>query len=246
MTRPTISNLFSPRLQLAMEEASDGKANKEVELVFYAQLVNLEALSRAELVEDHEQWEYRFPKTPGNASSGRMRVRKTTELKPSQKEPEYVLTIKTKLTDGTKGELEVSNPSSEAAFKQLEAISERGMIKRRYVLPIPGYKAKWEIDCYYPNDGTQSNGLQFYEWVKIDLELQDGDPDFVPTLPDGFTNVISPFNRRADDEAQIRMLYDQYFLRKNKYITPAAKAEPAQGETGATPEAPAVQELNQT
>ena len=192
---------------IATEDNATGKAEIELEKVFYAKILDRNLLATAKEIEHHEQWELKIPKTDENSSSGRMRVRKTT--KPNA-EPEYVLTIKTKHYLG--GETEVGNHSSEDAFKQFKAMSARGMIKTRYVFDIPNRIEKWEVDVFDYPDGTPC------DWCKIDLELKS-DIVGLPPFPTGLfdeRNVITNEDRCLESHMRIQELYDTVFIRKNE------------------------------
>ncbi|MDD2879755.1 MAG: hypothetical protein PHQ58_04915 [Rhodoferax sp.] len=192
---------------VATEDNATGKAEIELEMVFYAKLLDRNLLATAKETEHHEQWEIKIPKTDETASSGRMRVRKTT--KPNS-EPEYVLTIKTKHYLG--GETEVGNPSSEDAFKQFKAMSPRGMNKTRYVFDIPNRVEKWEVDIFDNPDGTPC------DWCKIDLELKSNIRE-VPAFPVGLfdeRSVITNNDRSVESHMKIQELYDTVFIRKNE------------------------------
>lgn len=189
------------------EDDSSGKAEIEIEHVFYAKLANRGALTLAREVQHQEQWELKIPKTDDNASSGRMRIRKITT--PNQ-EPQYILAIKTKHHLG--GEIEVGNPSSEDAFNQFKAMSARGMIKTRYVFDIPNREEKWEVDTYTHLDGTPC------EWCKIDLEVKTTERA-IPPFPIGLfdeTSVMSANDRSMAHQMKIQELYDTVFIRKNE------------------------------
>lgn len=221
---------------IALEEAATGEANQERELVYYAKLAeNHEVvLKQAVSREHHEQWELRVDKTDENATAGRFRVRKTTPVGDDAGEAEYVLTSKTKLPDGS-GETEVAVPSSEAQFNQFKAMSPRGMIKTRYTFDIPGRVDKWEIDTFIDQRGNPS------PWVKIDLEITDGNftrPPFPVGLLDE-TTVITNSMKSSLVHNVIRELYEDVFITKNQVTyaavekVPEVEAPPHEPETAA-------------
>jgi hypothetical protein len=192
----------------AMEEAATGRPNNETELVFYARLQDRSVLESASVVEDQEQWEIRIFKTDDNALAGRMRNRKTTPVSPMPGEAEYVFTSKTK---AARGETEVANPSSEAAFLQFKGMAPKGMVKRRYVFDILGRSEKWEVDTYLDRDGTPS------DWVKIDLEITKADftlPEFPAGLIDEST-LMRMGDRSQEIQDKIAFLYESVFITKN-------------------------------
>ena len=208
----------TPRLP-ALEEAATGQSNQEREMVFYAKLAegSDEVLKAAQHREHHEQWELRVEKADDNAAGGRFRVRRTTAVGTDNHAVEYVLTSKTKLSDGS-GENEVSVPSSEDQFNQFKLMSPRGMIKTRYTFDIPGRPDKWEVDTFVDQKGDPS------AWVKIDLEITDGNftrPPFPPGLIDEMT-VMTNAMKSIEISQRIRQLYDEVFITPNQ-VTLAAK-----------------------
>ena len=200
MTYPSIMRLF-----MSLEEAATGVGAPEIEYVFYAK-ANLDwIVDEAQSTEDHEQWEIKVPKSEGNASAGRMRIRKTSW--PGQRRmAEYALTIKTKLPD--KGDFEVTTPSSPDAMAQFKTMSERGMVKRRYLLECPGRQSPWEIDVFFDETG------QPHPWVKIDFELKGGETG-CPPLPPHFEQAVQSTSPDPAAQAFIRNLYDTVFLKTN-------------------------------
>lgn len=208
------------KLTLNKEEASTGVVNLEKEYVFYARvdsLANLKAM--AANIEHHEQWEIRIPKTNKNATACRMRVRKTTYPNNEAKPAEYVLTVKTKTADGA--ESEVANPSSEDAFKQFVASAEQGMIKTRYTVPIEGRRGVWEIDTFKTKDGKEVS------WCKLDYEVVKGEENLeIPNLPSGFVDIIPAIGKTPVQEAQVRVLYDRYFITPNPHVKPEPTIKP--------------------
>ena len=202
-----------PLFQIALEaEQATGKVNKEIEYVFYARLVDTGILEKATNKEELEQWEVRIEKTDENASSGRIRIRKTIE----NGETTYVMTTKTlgQYVGELKKEIEVSNPSSEDAFKQFKLFAPYGMKKTRYTLPVGQSDLVWEIDIHKLEDDSDS------EWVRIELEVEK-ELETVPQLPDAFQDVI--YNQRGsqteEENKLIEKLYNEVFLAKNEYLT---------------------------
>jgi len=201
-------------LRFALEERNDGAAQVECEHTFYGRLENFEELKRAVAKEHQEQWEVRLPKTDANGGAGRIRVRKTIE---SNKNPEYVLTCKTKVgTDGD--EMEVPVPTTEGMFEQFKLMAEQGMIKDRFMFQVEGMDLVWEIDLFYL-PGQEVGSGQYYEWCKIDLEVANR-TDPIPPLPFHFAELITaPEGRRTEAEEQrVRGLYDTVFVTKNVHV----------------------------
>lgn len=217
---------------MALEEAATGEANQEREMVFYAKLAEgADAVLRtAQACEHHEQWELRVEKNDENAAAGRFRVRRTTAVGNDSTEVQYVLTSKTKLADGS-GENEVSVPTSEDQFNQFKLMSPRGMIKTRYTFDIPGRPDKWEVDTFIDQNGDPS------AWVKIDLEITDGNfsrPPFPGGLIDELT-VMTNAMKSSEIQARIRQLYDEVFITPNNVVLAARKPEEAAPANPAPP-----------
>lgn len=205
-----MSCIFRKALGLALEERSDGKAVKEIEYEFYARVVNTEELTNASRIENHEQWEIKVPKSDKNAVGGRLRVRKTTVG--ADGKPEYVLTTKTDTKDGNS--MEVSVPTTEENFIQFKYISESGMLKTRYVFEVDGSDLVWEIDVY------KKPGGGFWEWCKIDLEVDRPDA-LIPPFPIELADIISGQSgeRTEEEENKIKSLYDFEFITKNQFVS---------------------------
>lgn len=192
------------------EEAATGINNLEQEYVFYAKLDDQRYLKDATSVEDQEQWEIRIDKKEDTFSACRMRIRKTSYPNEPARAVEYTYTVKTKNTKG--GEDEVTTPSSADTFEAFKRASARGMRKRRYVLPINGYKAVWEIDTYEKDGKPQP-------WCKIDFELVKGDSEVVPNLPTGFSSILEGNDSKEETQTAIRKLYDDVFLLENEFLS---------------------------
>ena len=214
----TIALLYaSPALEnetVALEEKSDGIAFKEIEYTYYARLSDLSDLKKAKSQEHQEQWELKFPKTDQNGGSGTIRIRKTIE---TGKEAEYVLTTKTAINkQGDK--LEVPIPATVAMFEQFKILSERGMVKDRYLFPIEGTDLVWEVDMFLKPKGKIGFG-PYYDWVKIDLEVPDRKTK-IPEFPLATEELITaPYGKRTDaEEKLVTGLYDNEFIQKNATV----------------------------
>ena len=196
------------RRALALEETSDGKANKEIEHVFYGRVTNLEELKNATAKENQEQWEIKIPKSDGNGGTGRVRIRKTTA---SDGNIEYVMTTKTAEDDGS--DTEVPIPTTQANFEQFQRIAEAGMIKDRYSFHIEGSSLVFEVDMFIKPEGG------YHDWCKVDIEVSDLNAP-IPPMPITLDNLIdsNPNNQSDSDRAQITALYAHAFLTKNKFV----------------------------
>lgn len=204
----------------AMEDDSSGVTSTETEYVFYAKLADPSILEKASRIEAHEQWSFKVPKTDKNAAEGRMRIRKTVV----DGREEYVLTMKTELKDpgalntqtnsstpmASQSMREVGLEASNDAFEMFKRMSDQGMIKTRYNLPVEGTDLVFEVDRFVLANGEYS------QWVKVDLEVK-GKITELPKLPDGFTDVIyNQKDQQTDEEKElVWRLYEEVFLTKN-------------------------------
>jgi CYTH domain-containing protein len=204
---------MSNLLRLALEEASDGKANKEIERVFYAKLSDFEQLKKADSYEDQEQWEVPVARTEKNGGEGRIRIRKTTF---QDGRVEYVLTTKLKMKGsrpGAQAAVEVSIPTTEANFAQFKILAENGMIKRRYHFPAGGLV--WEIDVFPGCD----KGKTQCDWVKIDLEMPSTSTA-IPELPIQYDELIDGATQLSEKQQEtLDWLYDNEFKSTNGYAS---------------------------
>jgi hypothetical protein len=205
------------RRALSLEEVSDGVAIAEIEHQIYGRLVNVADLLQAHSKEYQEQWQIKIPKTDANADKGNIRIRMTIPGVIGDGKAEYVLTTKNS-TEQEGGMNEVPIPTTEDNFKQFKLLCEGGMVKDRYFFPIPDTELEWHVDCFYLPGAAIGSG-KYHEWVKIDLEVQDITAP-LPHLPVKLDNVIinQEGKRTAEEEAQVRSLYDNEFVTKNRLI----------------------------
>ena len=207
--RMKILDYVEEKRNIALEEIAEGKSVVEKEIVIYAKITDLSILSKADSVEEQEQWEIKLPKTEDTASSGRMRVRKIIKEGTTQ----YVYTTKTEVTGGN---LETSLEATEDTFKQFKLLASSGMVKTRYTYAIRGSELVWEVDVPILTGDNKT------DWCKIDLEYKVY-PTTIPELPPGFNAVIT--NQRdkqtKEEKELLYELYETIFLRKNAFITPA-------------------------
>ena len=191
-------------MALAMEEIADGQTHIEDEHVFYARIESMDLLAKlAEGFEDQEQYEM---KSFGTAKSlepiASFRVRKTLISAHVQ----FALTLKIK-QPGTTARSETTVDVPEDFFNQFKSVAYRGMNKRRYFLSVPGRPEKWEIDVFGMGDGKYAN------WVKVDFEFAEGQPRELPPIPDIFQDVIHGNTENGDEQAFVRSLYEDVFMK---------------------------------
>ena len=195
-------------MQLCLEEASDGVTEIEHEKVFYATIESSAILAKASSKEYQEQYQVDIPKTDFNQQGGRIRVRATTK---DDGNPTYVLTIKIKSSDKL-SDAETSMITTKDQFDQFKLIATNGMVKTRYVYPIPGQTEVWEVDVF-PLQSGSSKGKNA-NWCKIDYEFKDPNKREIPPLPDGFNDVIPGDTQDPEERAFITNLYEKIFLFK--------------------------------
>lgn len=196
---------------IGLEEAKDGKAVREKEHVIYGRLPDLNDLKKASGMEHQEQWQIKVAKTDKNAAKGRIRVRKTVTKDGAV---EYVNTTKVEVGDTASGDnIEVPIPTTEGNFLQFRFLAEEGMIKDRYFFPVPDSDLVWEVDVFKKPNG------EYYDWVKIDLEVSDLDAP-LPALPLALEDVITAkYGDRTDaEEARVTALYANEFIAKNPHL----------------------------
>lgn len=158
-----------------------------------------------------EQWGIYVPKTDDNASSGSLRVRKTTDQELVVK---YEQATKTNAGDQGKNEHELE--TDEVQFNMFKQLADQGLIKTRFEVPgqlASGFDFKYELDAFYNNRGM------LVPWLKIDIELPPGtafDPSLIPFKYDEMI-IITPEQKGVDKatEDKVAELYKTYFTSKN-------------------------------
>lgn len=210
------------RKAFAKEEHSDGVQRKEVEQELLVRVVDLTELDKAQKTEFHEQWEISVPKSEGNATSLRSRIRKT--LTALTESPVYVHTTKTKEENSSWND-EVSIPTTEPHFNQYRAAAESGMIKERFFFPIENQAEGteplvWELDMY-PIDHTEPFDRKYKQWARLEIEnIPEGTA--LPELPIAVAEVIIISDSNTPEEKEkIDFLFKNEFLSKNKVINDA-------------------------
>lgn len=205
---------IKPHLNVALEDDHSGKPVKEIELVFYAKVLDKLELQNATRSEHQEQWELKIPKEENNAGNGQIRIRKT-EKKGEQ--PEFVLTTKVQVND-LGDRIESGVPTTITMFKQFKALCSVGMRKDRYFFPDAETGLVWEVDMFLV-PGTKPGEFRYHDWCKIDLELQDHDTP-IPPFPIKLGEVITAQHgkRTSEEETIVRNLYGNVFKTPNEYL----------------------------
>lgn len=196
---------------IGLEEAKDGKAVREKEHVVYGRLPDMNDLKKASGMEHQEQWQIKVDKTEKNAAKGRIRVRKTVTKDGAV---EYVNTTKVEVGETASGDnIEVPIPTTEGNFLQFRFLAEEGMIKDRYFFPVPDSDLVWEVDVFKKPNG------EYYDWVKLDLEVDDLSAP-IPPLPLPLEDVIAAKygDRTEAEEARVSALYANEFISKNPHL----------------------------
>lgn len=163
-----------------------------------------------------EQYGVYVPKTEENASSGSVRVRK--EYFMVEDRTVYELTVKTKRSDGS--DLESTVPISKEMYDQYTLLPDQGMRKLRCVLDLDD-DIKLEVDIF------ETLGGEPVEWIKIDIEMNEGRRldinglrDLIPFKYDDII-IVTPESKTSDPALATRVdeLYKRYFTIANKHIT---------------------------
>lgn len=208
---------------MASLEAEDvsGRTSAEIERVVYARVKNFDFLDRAEGASRQEQWSVKVAKTDENAGSGSIRVRKVTNLREPGAAVQFILT--SKLDVGVVGSAaETSEQSTVDQFNVFKYMANKGMLKDRYIFPIPGTDLKWEVDCF-PKPGEM-----YHDWVKIDLEDWPRGKA-LPQLPMEFIEMMEGTKGEVAPENQekISKMYQEIFLLPNTNTPLGGDPEPA-------------------
>lgn len=221
------------KIYMALEEIVTGRRRADKEYTFYGRLVDPSQLEQATSKEEQEQWSVNVAKVPENGAAGQIRVRQTIK---DGGEPEYTQVVKKKGVDE-----DVGVPITKDFFEAIKELSDFGMVKTRFIIPIEGSPNEWHIDLYPKPDGSG-----FYDWVKVDLELESFADD-LPTMPVRLEEMISnQYGDRTDAEvARIEALMKNEFKAVNPYSAGGAAdpqttlngSEPGAG-ADATPPAP--------
>ena len=192
MTLPTAAALMRPRKDPKVAlESFNGAPHNETEYTFYAKLKSLKDLEGAKHREMHEQW--RFPVSIDNGV--KFRIRETNGIR-------WQFTSKQTIP-GKVGVIEIDTEVTKEKFAALRLAATDGYRKERFVFPVFGKDRMWEIDVFFNQLGEKSL------WVKIDLEVKDGDysiPEFPFELEDIITNQDS--DQTVDETNFIRRLWD--------------------------------------
>lgn len=143
---------------------------KEEEITIYAKIGNMDGLSQASSMEQHEQAEIK-------SDIGRIRIRKTTR---NGRVPIYDLTTKKPIVSGaTVSNRERTKSISEDIYNVFMDVCPTFMAKTRYTFKSEQLRIKrgdmestiktnefnFEVDVFTKADGTISN------WCKIDIEV---------------------------------------------------------------------------
>lgn len=169
---------------------------EEIEHTVYAKVDNFDFLENFKAPIKQEQWGLK-----GEVNGVVFQVRSRKELS-----TEGVLyTIATKIDiPGIDGVWELEKDVDIEHFIQIKELSEKGMIKDRYCVPINGTDMIWEIDIFYDTNGTR------VPWVKLDLEVHSRLVE-LPELPFDYIEFIGE-QRTEEQEKLLTDLYGKYFL----------------------------------
>lgn len=192
--------------------ANEGKTVREKEYAVYARLLDFSQFKTAPKAEIQEQWQVKIPRTEENAGSGSIRVRKVTKR---NGRITYELTTKSDIKKNEK--IECTVETSEEMFIQFKVLSNKGMLKHRYIYPIKGTGMKWEVDAYPDGNGG------YYPWVRAEIDVKDLKTQ-LPDFPLKNEEIIFPpeFGNITEEQHQQKVseLYERFFLLKNEFLKP--------------------------
>lgn len=188
----------------ALEETTVGATEGELETTFYARMETLKLLSQAQGFEEQEQWQIKVPGKLEGQPNNRLRCRKTTV----NGQTTYVQTIKCPKPGSTPGKTDMEENNfevTEDVFRMFKAMSCEGMQKTRYFFKQGHRDEPLQIDVFKLATGQTAN------WVKIDYEHKPGEDDQPPSWPAGLVDIIRGDSKDPQDQAFIRMLYNEVF-----------------------------------
>lgn len=188
------------KLRLSLEELVDeGVTKQEIEYTFFARCDNMDWINPELLTEQQEQAEVHVPLVDNNF--GQIRVRSIDDSK-------YELCIKVKLTDEL-GKREAEQATTKDMFDLMLLIAPHSLRKKRYCYPIDGTDLKWEVDVFENAEGVA------YNWIKIDLEVNDPDT-VIPEFPIELAEVImnQGVQRTEQENKTIETLFDAWAIKR--------------------------------
>lgn len=182
----------------------------EKEHCIYVRLIDFGQLREAKEAYKQEQWGVTVDKSEGNALSGKIRVRRSEDPNGNVS---YELTVKNRAADG-RSSIESTVPSTEEQFKQFKYMSDKGMVKHRYVFDA-GNGKQWELDVAPNGDGG------WYNWARLELEVDDLEAP-LPKLPIKVEEVIMPREKSnlspEEWKEKTDKIMNKYFVKKNAIL----------------------------
>lgn len=189
----------------------------EEEITIYAKIGNVEGLSQASLMEQHEQAEIK-------SDIGRIRIRKTTR---NGRVPIYDLTTKKPIKVGaTAKNRERTKSITEDIYNVFMDVCPTFMAKTRYTFKSEQLRVKrgdldaviktkefnFEVDVFTKADGTISN------WCKIDIEV------------DKIAEIMKENNITVEEIKLIAVISKLPFAPDNIVIDDGSKSDPDKQE----------------
>lgn len=196
-SRYAFPNLFH-KLSVALEERTDGVADKEKEYVWYGQISDFEQLKKAVSTEKQSQ-------SSMKGVNGTTRVRRVLK---DNGQADHFLTCKNYTGNGECDE--VTQRTTEDMWRAYRGATGESMDKIRFVFPIEGTDLKWEVDIFV---GLDMKGMK--AWCKIDLESPTDLTEF-PPLPIQLNEVIfNPLKQYTpEQDKKVKELYATMFTNK--------------------------------
>lgn len=192
--------LHADRAAVSMEDIIDGITRRELEYTFYAKIIDMSELEKAQEKEKHEQWNVPLD-TDENV---RLRIRLIDDRR-------YTMTTKV-YQKGVPGADETPIDISEGVFKALRQAGKDGYIKTRYTFNIPNSQLKWEVDVFLDAMGKP------HPWVKIDLEVEK-ESDQIPEFPIKLSEVIldNGPKQTVREIAFVQSLWEKHWFQIDRY-----------------------------
>lgn len=202
--------------------------SREYEVEVYVSDLDVDAIaSESTHTEHQEQWGIYVPKTDQNASDGSVRVRRTLITYPDGGDDglELVLTVKTKVEDGSR--IETNTFVGHETFIQFRMMADSGLIKTRYFLPFTHEEIDFvaEVDVFSNGDG------EILPWIKVDIEYpKDVDSSSITIDPSVLPKVLQPASpdkvhvvtpedpMDSPVRKEVAKLYKQYFTTTNVHL----------------------------
>jgi len=185
--------------RVSLEDNTSSEDLVELEYDFYLRIQDFDQLAGADKIIKQEQWSIPFTK---ESLKSAIRVRQSIENGIFKYEIANKIDI-----EGYDGVWEIEKEIDRHHFETIKDLAKTGMIKDRFCFPIEGKSMYWEVDVFYDINGKP------YEWVKVDLEVEQR-LESLPPFPINYVEgILTQKGRRSTEEIDfITKLYKNKFL----------------------------------